>query len=153
MRRQESGISIVEIVLALAILAATMGAASLLLPRGGFAVQQAAKGLIADVQLARLEAVSGARYVRLAMEPEQNRYRLVEVVWTGSSWSSVAELKVVNMADQRTERVMVAADPAHDLFFDPRGNPIGQGAQAVVFSHSSGRSATVIISQQGLATL
>lgn len=147
------GLSVLEIVIAVAILGVALGIGSLLVPRDGFALDQAAKGLLADVQLTRLEAVSGARYVRLAIEPAENRYRVVEVDWNGTAWTEVAQLKVVAMSDQRTERVTIAANAVNDLIYDPRGNPIGLGSQSVVFSSRSGRSVSVSISQQGLARL
>jgi len=151
--KDRSGISVVELVIVLAIAGILFAIAPLAIPRDGLAVSQAAEGLIADTQLARFEAISRAAYVRLAVEPDEDRYRLLEVTWNGTSWDVVRVLKEVRMADDRTQRVRItSANSTNDLIYDPRGNPIGLGVQTVVLDTPSGRSETVTISQQGRAT-
>lgn len=153
MVRRSAGFSILELILIVAVIGVlgTIGYAAF--PREGFALNQAAEGLISDSRLARSEAISGARYVRLAMEPAQNRYRILEITWTSGSWTEVAEVKTVSLGDRRTERVTLSTDSNFDLIFDPRGNPIGLGPQDVVFTAPSGRTVTVSLSQQGMASI
>lgn len=150
--RQRSGFGLVEVLVVLAIAGVLFAVVPLVLPRDGLAVNQAADGLVADVQLARFEALSRAAYIRLAMEPAANRYRLLEVEWNGAGWDVLRVIKEVPLADRRTARVTLTADASNDLIYDPRGNPIGLGVQAVRFDTPSGRTATVTISQQGRAT-
>lgn len=149
------GLTTVELLLVVAVLGIIGAIAFVVLPRDRFAVNQAVEGLVADVDLARSTAIRGNQYVRLAVEPDQNRYRLVQVTWTGSGWSEVRDLKVVGLSDTRTQTVRI--DPSstlNDLFFDPRGNAIGQGAQTIVLaSGSSDFTRTLAISQQGRVAL
>jgi prepilin-type N-terminal cleavage/methylation domain-containing protein len=141
----------IELLIALAIIGILIGIGYVVLPRDRFAVNQAAEGLRADVELARFQAVGRGGYVRLAIDPGANRYRLVEVEWNGSTWVEVAELKVVPLSTNRTPTVRIGGGSTlNDLFYDPRGNAIGQGAQTLLLeSASSDYVRTVSISQQG----
>src|SRR5690606_14537648 len=107
--------------------------------------------LRADVELARFHALGRGSYVQLAIEPDANQYRLVEVAWNGSDWDERDEIKVVPMSSNRTPTVRIGAGSTlNDLYYDPRGNAIGQGAQTLLIeSTSSDYVRTVNISQQG----
>lgn len=149
--RSAKGITILELVVAVAILGVLLGIGFVLLPRDRFAVNQAAEGLRADVELARFQAIRSGGFVRLAIEPGDDAYRLVEVEWDGSAWGELAVLKEVPLSGPRTPPVEIgAASSFNDLYFDPRGNGIGQGAQSIVLeSATSDYARTVSISQQG----
>ena len=150
-----AGLTTTELLLVVAVLGIIGAIAFVVLPRDRFAVNQAVEGLVADVDLARASAIRGNQYVRLAIEPDQNRYRLVEVAWTGSGWSELRDLKVVGLSDSRTQTARIDGSSAlNDLFFDPRGNAIGQGTQTIVIaSGSSDFTRIVAISQQGRVSL
>lgn len=149
-----TGLTIVELVIVVAIAGVILAVGLVLFPRDGFALSQAAEGLVSDTKLARFEAISRASYVRLAIEPNENRYRLLEVEWdaANSTWVTNNVIKAVRLGDSRTERIAISTDDDNDLMFDPRGNPIGLGVQTVQFLAVSGRSANVTISQQGRAS-
>lgn len=150
-----AGFTTMELLVVIAVLGIVGAIAFVVLPRDRFAVNQAVEGLVADVDLARASAIRGNQYVRLAIEPDQNRYRLVAVTWTGSGWSELRELKVVGLSDSRTQTARIdGSSTLNDLFFDPRGNAIGQGTQTIVLaSGSSDFTRTLAISQQGRVSL
>lgn len=146
-----AGLTTIELLVALAVIGILIGIGYVVLPRDRFAVNQAAEGLRADVELARFQALGRGGYVRLAIEPGANRYRILQVEWDGSTWDEIAEIKVVPLSTNRTPTVRIGAGSTlNDLFYDPRGNAIGQGAQTLLLeSASSGYVRTVDISQQG----
>lgn len=149
-KTSKAGFSILEILVALALVGVLLSVGVAVIPRDRLAVRQAAEGLARDVQLARFQAISGNRYVRLEIRPDSNDYRLVER-------DSGVVLKSVSLTgDNRTARAAIldVDNPANNIVFDPRGIGIGTGPQSVVIgSPSSGYSLTVSISQPGRVTI
>lgn len=149
MSRSELGITIIELLIAVAILGILVGVGIISLPSDRFAVNQAAEGLSSDIKLARFQAISRNTYVLVEASVDDNGYVIRER-------DSGVEIKRVALAgDGRTPGVVLEAVdiPANDVVFDPRGIGIGNGPQEIVFSSTrSGFARTVAVSQQGRVT-
>lgn len=146
MRSSRQGLSILEVLIAVAIVGVILGIGFLRLPSDRLAVNQAADGLVSDVKLARFQAISRNTYVQVNVMPGTNSYEIVER-------DSGAVIKSVKLGgDQRSGSVRLAAVdvPGNRVVFDPRGIGIGNGPQSVTFaSNRSEYTRTVDISQQG----
>lgn len=149
-KAKTAAFSILELLLAVAVVGVLVAAGFLVMPRDRLAVRQAAEGLARDVQLARFQAISRNTYVVVDVRPADNGYRIMER-------DSGVVLKSVSFADGgRTARAAILGvnNEANDIVFDPRGIGIGPGPQSVVIgSPSSGYSVTVAISQPGRVTI
>lgn len=144
------GMTIIELLVALAVLGILVAIGFINLPRDGFALRQAAEGMTRDVQYARFLAITSNTYVAFEIDATADRYAVVER-------DSGEVLKTVNVGtDARAPRIEISAvdAPANRLVFDPRGVGIGLGPQQVTLSSvASPQQEVVLISQQGRAVI
>jgi prepilin-type N-terminal cleavage/methylation domain-containing protein len=147
--RRNSGFSILELMVVVAVLGVLLGIGFVNLPRDRFALNQAAEGLSRDVQLARFQAISRNTFVVLEVNQAANGYDLRER-------DGGRVLKTVRFGDSSTPQVRVqsVSPSAATLVFDPRGVGIGTNTQTVVLQNASGSyRKTLTLNTQGKVTV
>jgi prepilin-type N-terminal cleavage/methylation domain-containing protein len=86
--RNERGLSIIELMVTMGLIAVMLGIASQGMPRGAFALWDANQQLIADLRRTRTDALIKGDHFRLAVTSattyEERRLRLVGTVWTAN---------------------------------------------------------------------
>ena len=175
---KESGFTLLELIVVLAMLGIFFALGAAALPRDKFAVSQAAKGLARDFQAARFEAISRNWFVGLHLDPATNTY----LIYCDNPRNAVTDctrpdfnpdpsaaasnkkydpgsdvvLKTVNLTSSYGPVVKFAVAPTSNVptVFDPRGTVYNVANKTILVSNSSGKfTVKVILSQQGRARL
>lgn len=155
MDRSQQAFTLIEVLVALAILGVILGMTALSLRPDRTAVNQAARGLAANVTRARLEAIKFNAYAGLRVDASQKSY----TVWVDTDGNGVFTagtdrvLQQVMLGQGELARVTLGSGTTlTSIVFDSRGIPQNQGGGSVVFTDlGNGYSRTVVVNAQGRA--
>lgn len=152
------GVSILEVLVVLAVLAILFGIGAAAIPRDHIEVNQAAERFQRDVERARFSAVSANATIDFTVDGDANRYDAVvrnAVIGTQNTWAFAVDLATsgfpnaeVDVSFQSEE--LGAGDPGL-WAFDARGVAISAtGVREVVFSHArSGYERVLVVNRYG----
>lgn len=167
------GVSLIEFLVVVAIIAILLGVGSIHLPRDRFAVDQAAQGLARDIQLARFEAIRLNWYVGIHIEPgiEASRYLLYcdnpncldpdsprdpsasNRRFDGDGTETVLKTVLLGRAHGSLATIR-SASQTNRIVFDPRGLPAALINQTIEVGNLDGSyTREVVVSVQGNARL
>jgi type IV fimbrial biogenesis protein FimT len=155
MDRSQQAFTLIEVLVALTILGVILGMATLSLRPDRTAVNQAARGLAANVTRARLEAIKFNAYAGVSVDALQKSY----MVWVDTDGNGVFTagidrvLQQVRLGQGELARVTLGSGTTlTGIVFDSRGIPQNQGGGSVVFTDlGNSYSKTVVVNAQGRA--
>jgi type IV fimbrial biogenesis protein FimT len=155
MDRSQQAFTLIEVLVALAVLGVILGMTALSLRPDRTAVNQAARGLAANVTRARLEAIKFNTYAGLSVDAAQQSY----MVWVDTDGNGVFTagtdrvLQQVRLGQGELARVTLGSGTTlSGIVFDSRGIPQNQGGGSVVFTGlGNSYSKTVVVNAQGRA--
>ena len=176
---KNSGVTLLELLIVLAMLGIFFAIGAVTLPRDKFAVSQAAKGLARDFQAARFEAISRNWFVGLHLDPATNSYLIYcDNPVNGTIGNIITDcrdpdfdpfdkasnkqydagsdvvLKTVTLSNDYGSLVKLVPANYSATVFDPRGNVYNAVNKTIQLSNARGGYVQkVILSQQGRARI
>ena len=154
MKRKRQGFSILELLIALAILGILVAIGANSIPRDRFAVNQAAEGLARDVQFARFQAINRNTFIGISVPQNASAYEIFTTDRTGA-YDTANVIKTVQMgSSDRPHAAIGTVSPNNIILFDPRGISIfGDSKTVEIKSTASTYTRTISINAQGKATI
>ncbi|MER3443711.1 MAG: prepilin [Meiothermus sp.] len=155
MSRSHHGFTLIEALIIIGVLGVLLAMATLVLRPDRTAVNQAARGLSANVTRARLEAIKSNTYAGLSINTSQKFY----TVWVDTDGNGLFTagtdrvIQQVALGQGELSRVTLGTGTTlTGIVFDSRGIPQNQGGGNVVFTDlGNSYSKTVIVNAQGRA--
>jgi type IV fimbrial biogenesis protein FimT len=147
---KQFGLTLIEALVVVALVGVLVGIGFAVIPREGFALNQAAEGLARDYQFARFEAIRRNEFVGLEVLPGSDSYRIFTDLNRNAVFDSGTDqtIKTVSLGDGG---VSLSGTTAQLLVFDPRGlNPTTfAGERPMRLSTAGGRATYVCVNTNG----